>query len=248
MEIKNKKFKYQDMTGQIFYTESDQELPVVFFYHGWSQSSNSKRIVLLAEKLAENDFIVVLPDALMHGGRDEGKKRKGIHLWPIITKSNDEFNDLCKYISSEFKVNKQKINIAGFSMGAITSLAIFKNYDFINSCIPIAATASPIGYSTYLIKNDLLTYKQKKTYDNQCHHLPNIDITYDLEVINKRHLHFIHGKDDGMVNYHEDYDYYLKMKDEDYASKTTYDLLENTKHELNDQVLELVISYLKKDN
>lgn len=241
-------FKFSDsLVGTIVYNDVSKTHSALILYHGWSQDSKSQGLIEIAKRLAKANILVILPDADMHGQRQGNKKRKGIHLWPVVLASIDEFKKYKSELEQRYQISANKIAVGGFSMGAITSLAIFKTDESINSCLSIAGTPNPIGYSSYLIKNDLLTHKQKVTFDNQCHHLPPISLVEQPSAINKRPLHFIAGELDENIPYQESYDFYHQVKDQDYGLKTTYDLMKNTAHEINEEIIQLSVNYILND-
>lgn len=131
--------------------------PLILLQHGWT--SRKEDMLPSARVLAEKGFFVVLPDALGHGERKSGDYAAGggavdglsetiRGLLQICRETAAEFNLLIDYYSENPLVDKDRIGVAGASMGGLIVFEfLFKHGSGLGSrlkaAVPLISTPCP---------------------------------------------------------------------------------------------------------
>ena len=113
--------------------DMNEETPVVIFLHGFMSAKEHN--LHYAYQLVNQGVRVLLPDAKLHGDRNEGltEMQMNLRFWEIILNSIHEVEQLFNYLKSNHLVESNKIGIAGSSMGAITTAGCLKRYEWITT-------------------------------------------------------------------------------------------------------------------
>ncbi|MCP0887719.1 alpha/beta fold hydrolase [Ligilactobacillus sp. WILCCON 0076] len=208
-----------------------QKLPLVVFYHGWTGCK--EKVLTQGYELAKKGFRVVLPDALYHGKRQEGKTEEHqAEFWKIVVQSVKEFPDLIK--AYERTIGYTKLGVSGLSMGGITTCALIASYDWIDAGVCLEGSPHPVKFANALLKvipkaNEL----PKEFVKEQLSSLDKYDLALQSEKINKRPLHFWHGTADEMVPYKLTKEFYDEIKDKPYAANVTFTTTQGAHHKVS---------------
>ena len=199
----------------VYDNSMDEQTPVVIFLHGFQSAKEHN--LHYAYQLVQNGVRVIMPDAYLHGVRDENvsELKMNMHFWEIVLKSIHEVNTLYE----ELKVRgygNSKIGIAGSSMGGIITAGCLNSYDW------ISAAAICMGAPGYIeLANHQLDQfeklgvklpfdeKQKEAILNQ---LLEYDITKSPNRFNQRPVIFWHGHKDLTVPFKNTYDFYTQLR------------------------------------
>ena len=127
--------------------KSEQPLPVVVFYHGFTSSKLVYSYFAVA--LAQAGFRVVMPDAPDHGARFSGNEQARLgQFWQILHGSLTEFAGLRDALFEAGLVENDRLAVAGASMGGMTALGIMTHHPEVKSVACLMGS----GYFTSLSK------------------------------------------------------------------------------------------------
>lgn len=169
-------------------------LPTVIYYHGFNGEKESS--LTIAYKMAEKGIRVILPDAPLHGERNNYADEPidhGATFWEIVLQTINELDNLKQFLYEKNFVLDNKIGLGGTSMGGMITYAALSKYDW------VTAAAVLMG-SPYLTKRAHNTL----THDNEreakiLKELRPLDITENLDSLKERPLFIWHGEKDAIV-------------------------------------------------
>ncbi|WP_033540922.1 prolyl oligopeptidase family serine peptidase [Planococcus sp. CAU13] len=192
-----------------------KKLPTVIFLHG--HMSAKEHNLHYAFQLADKGIRVLLPDAHLHGEREEGQDaiQLSLRFWEIVLTSIEEIGHIHK-IAQEKQLVKGEPAVAGTSMGGITTLGALTVYPWISTA------AIMMGAPNYVE----LANAQMAQFESRGFTLPiteeerakmlatlaQFDGTKKMETFNNRPLYFWHGEQDIIVPFGPTYDFYKKLK------------------------------------
>lgn len=129
---------------------TSEKLPLIVFYHGWT---NCKEVVLTqGYELAKRGFRVILPEALYHGVRAEGKVTDHfLSFWEVPLKSVQEFTQLINYYREHDLILNDQIGVGGFSMGGITTCMLMAANDEIKAGVVLSGTPHPVEFCQQIL-------------------------------------------------------------------------------------------------
>ena len=80
--------------------------------------------------LAEKGFRVVLPDAILHGERTDGRKNEALiyQFWKIVLQTIVELEEVKNDFVSKGLADPGRIGLVGTSMGGIITLGALTQY------------------------------------------------------------------------------------------------------------------------
>lgn len=195
---------------------ADKNLPTVIFLHG--HMSAKEHNLHYAYQLADKGIRVLLPDAHLHGEREEGQDaiQLSLRFWEIVLTSIEEIGLIHKIAKEKLLVEGEPA-IAGTSMGGITTLGALTVYPWIR------AAAIMMGAANYVeLANAQMSQFESRGFTlpitdleraNMLTTLGQFDGTKKMESFNKRPLFFWHGEQDVIVPFGPTYDFYKKLKD-----------------------------------
>ncbi|MFD1929156.1 prolyl oligopeptidase family serine peptidase [Sporosarcina siberiensis] len=197
-----------------------QEVPVMIFLHGFSSAKEHN--LHYAYNLARQGIRVILPDAHLHGVRDENldEVQLGLRFWEVILTSIEEVGILKKELLKRKLIVSKKIAVGGTSMGGITTLGCLTTYEWISSALVMMGTPgyeklarAQIGhFERGGFELPISADERKKLFAN----LAYFDLTKQPKKLNQRPLYFWHGKNDTVVPFEPTYHFYKAMKKEYY--------------------------------
>lgn len=212
----------------------DESLPLVFFYHGWEGCK--EKVLTQGYEIAKRGFRVVIPDAQNHGERMVGGPAKThfLEFWQIIADSVAEFPKIVDYYEKTTGIKDDFVGVSGLSMGGITTCALMASYDWISSAVCLMGSPCPVEFAKKLIASMPEVKNVPQQYvDSQLQALRAIDLSLAPEKIAARPFHFWHGTADQIVPYKPTKAFYDRIKDEDYAQKTTFTTTEKAVHKVS---------------
>lgn len=198
----------------------DNDVPVVIFHHGFTSAKEHN--LHYAYNLAKQGIRVLLPDAYLHGVRDENldEVQMALSFWEIVMTSIEELPLLKQELSSRGLVKNAKIGIGGTSMGGIVSLGSLTIYDWIDSTIVMMGAPGFVELATAQMKEFEQAGYQLEVTETEKEQLlaglATLDLTKKSESLNKRPIYFWHGKNDPTVPYKPTHHFYESLKN-DYA-------------------------------
>ena len=220
-----------------------ETLPTVFFYHGWE--SRKERVLEYGYVLAQKGFRAVLPEALDHGERRAEKVTENdpMNFWNIVIQSVQEFSLLVDNYCKNKKTIKDKIGVAGLSMGGIITSAMLTQYEWINAAAVLMGSPNPIEFSEWLLKNykidgtalyDLLDQEMIKT---RLKELNSISLNKQPEKIAERPVYFWHGTKDPIVPMHITQKFIAEIENETYSSNLEFETTPGIKHKVPQEII-----------
>ena len=187
----------------IFNEETHYSSPVVIFLHGFESAKEHN--LHYAHQLVQQGCRVILPDAHLHGERDEKLDEVEISLrfWEIVLTSIEEVGKLKNELVERGYVTTQKIGLAGTSMGGITTLGCLTKYPWIDAAAILMGTPGYVQLAKAQIAlveqkgfNIPLNEEEKKDMMNT---LASFDATQHMDKLANTPLFFWHGKKDSVV-------------------------------------------------
>ncbi|MGX7108368.1 alpha/beta fold hydrolase [Facklamia miroungae] len=195
---------YGSISGKVLSQRQhkDQTLPLVIFYHGWTNSSSEQ--VYFAMEIARQGFRVVIPDAYLHGERSPKRERQEEDFLKTLKANIEEFPILLSYFKPTLK--DDFLGVAGMSMGAMTSLLLLSKEAQITAAVALMGTAHISDFIEekviHVINNSddptermELLEQIKKDYTI----LFDLDLSRQPQKIANRPVFIWHGEDDPVV-------------------------------------------------
>ncbi|WP_397537281.1 prolyl oligopeptidase family serine peptidase [Rummeliibacillus pycnus] len=196
------------------------ESPVVIFLHGFQSAKEHN--LHYAYQLVNKGVRVLMPDALLHGDREESLDsiQLSLRFWEVVLTSIEEVNFLYEKLKEKGLLATDRIGVSGTSMGAITTMGCLKVYPWIKT------SAVMMGAPAYveLAKGQLAEIQEKGfkipltdvELDKMLTTLSYFDMSKHPETMAGRPVLFWHGKKDHMVPFAPTYAFYESIQ-QDYA-------------------------------
>lgn len=194
---------------------ADKKLPTVIFLHG--HMSAKEHNLHYAYQLADKGLRVLLPDAHLHGEREEGQDaiQLSLRFWEIVLTSIEEIGIIHKIAQDKQLVDGEPA-VAGTSMGGITTLGALTIYPWIPSAAVMMGAANYVELATaqmtqFESRGFTLPITDKERA-NMLGTLAQFDGTKKMELFNKRPILFWHGEQDIIVPFGPTYNFYKQLK------------------------------------
>lgn len=203
-----------------------EKLPTIVFFHG--HLSAKEHNLHYAYQLAQKGFRILLPDAHLHGEREEGQDavQLSLRFWEIVLTSIEELDFIHK-TAKEKELVAGDIGVGGTSMGGITTFGALTVYPWIK------AAAVMMGAPNYvrLAKAQMAQFESKgfklpltdEERKQMLSSLAQFDSTKNRQALAKRPLFIWHGEQDTIVPFEPTFKFFKELK-EDYE-----DIPENLK-------------------
>ncbi|SDH75690.1 hypothetical protein SAMN04487975_107178 [Planococcus glaciei] len=197
--------------------KKNESLPTAVFFHG--HMSAKEHNLHYAYQMAEKGMRVLLPDAHLHGEREEGldEVQMSLRFWEVVLTSIEELAYIHKTIH-EKQWAKGELGIGGTSMGGITTLGALTVYPWIK------AAAVMMGAPNYvqLAKAQMAQFESKgfklpitaEERKQMLATLARFDATKNKGIFNKRPVFFWHGEQDTTVPYSPTFSFFKALKEE----------------------------------
>lgn len=215
IEIHNESIKDIPVLHVIKEGTKAEKLPLVFFLHGFTSAKEHNLHV--GYLLAEKGFRVILPEAKLHGARNDGRHSEELiyEFWEIVLQSIREL-DIIKEELSRRKLITSQIGVVGTSMGGITTFGALTQYDWIKAAVSLMGSPSYEQLAREQIvsleKAEMTIPFSKEELENMYATLRTYDISIQPDLLGKRPLLIWHGKQDKVVPFQPTYDFYQKIK------------------------------------
>lgn len=192
-----------------------QKLPTVIFLHG--HMSAKEHNLHYAYQLADKGIRVLLPDAHLHGEREEGQDaiQMSLRFWEIVLTSIEEIGHIHKTAQDKQLVEGEPA-VAGTSMGGITTLGALTVYPWISSAAIMMGAANYVELaSAQMAQFESRGFTLPITDEERASMLATLaqfDGTKKIEAFNNRPLYFWHGEQDVIVPFGPTYAFYKELK------------------------------------
>lgn len=199
------------------YDESfNAHTPVVIFLHGFTSAKEHN--LHYAYQLVKKGIRVILPDAYLHGVRDENlsEHKLSLRFWEIVIQTIKEVQTIYNELKERKLIIHKNIALTGTSMGGIATCGCLKKYDWINGA---AVLMGAPAYNDYA--NAQLTHFEKAGAklpftDEEKEQLHKMLSQYDLSEspkrLKNRPVLFWHGEKDSIVPFENSFNFYSKIR------------------------------------
>lgn len=197
-------------------TEISAKLPLIIFLHGFT--STKEKNLHYAYLFAEKGFRVLMPDAKYHGERGEGlsEKELSFRFWEIVISSIDELEMIRDEFEADGLIERNRIGVAGTSMGGITMLGSLAKYEWIKAGVSLMGNPSFEQFAKWqlsqLENRSLKPILPEEEIEILLEKLRAYDLSLQPEKLNQRPLLFWHGKMDPVVPYQSAYHFYQQIR------------------------------------
>lgn len=189
----------------IYKEKTKIDAPIVIFLHGFESAKEHN--LHYAYQLAQQGCRVILPDAHLHGERDEKLDEVEISLrfWETVLTSIEETGQIKQELEERGYLVDQKIGVAGTSMGGITTLGCLTAYPWIDAAVILMGTPGYVELAKAQIasveqkgfKVPLNAAERKNMFDT----LSAFDASSHPQNLIDTPLFFWHGEKDPVVPY-----------------------------------------------
>lgn len=227
--------------------DESEKYPTIIWYHGWESDKDSQ--VFRANILASYGYQVILPDGKHHGERgvldyeDDHILRK--YLLETVLESIDEFSCLYNYIIKNNEVDKDRIALAGHSMGAITAGGIFAHYDEIKTAALFNGTLN----WQWLVDN-ITDYDEQKYEENKKIYKMILELSPmgHIERVANRPLIMLNGEGDTNISpVSQKIFYNFACEKYDDKELIVYNEYPDTNHVITTNMMEDAIKFIKNN-
>ena len=150
-----------------------------------------------------------------------------LRFWEIVLTSIEELGILKEELVKRQLLTNKKIGVSGTSMGGITTLGGLTTYRWIDAAAIMMGAPGFVELAKAQIENfESQGFELPQTAEEKSslfENLAMLDITKNPAALNKRPIHFWHGKKDIVVPYEPTWNFYQSIK-EDYkdSPRTTF--------------------------
>ncbi|WP_035512603.1 esterase [Halalkalibacillus halophilus] len=219
-------------------------LPVVIYFHGFTSAKEQN--LSIAYLLAEQGYRVVLPDSLHHGERrgDVSDNQVQFDFWKIVNQNLQDLPKLYEWLNEAALLEKNRLAVAGTSMGGITTAAALTQYDWINASAIMMGSAKLEDMAKNLLKGmeeqGIEIPLSQQDIDAQLAGLKMIDFSNQLEKLADRPLFIWHGDRDPVVPYAHAEELYQSLSETGAKEQVTFVREANRDHKVSrDAMLQL---------
>ncbi len=230
----------------------NEAVPTVFFFHGFTSAKEHN--LHYAYLMAEKNLRVVLPDADFHGDRSKSVSGEELafHFWEIILQNISELEQLKDEFVRSGRTLKEKIGVAGTSMGGITTFGALAKYDWITAGVSLMGNPAYEHFARHLVEGlreqgYQLPYTEDEL-EEEYKKLQPFDLSMQPEKLNRRPLMIWHGKKDTVVPYIDAYKFYERVKKNyhDIPDKIAFILDEKAGHKVSREGLLKTVGWFDK--
>ncbi|KAA0966741.1 prolyl oligopeptidase family serine peptidase [Sporosarcina sp. ANT_H38] len=199
----------------------DKQVPVVIFIHGFMSAKEHN--LHYAYNMAKKGIRVLLPDAHLHGARDENldEVQMSLRFWEVVLTSIEEVGFIRQELMQRGLHSTGEIGLGGTSMGGITTLGCLTVYEWIDAASVMMGAPGFVQLAKAQMsefeRNGFtlpVTEEEKKTLFAT---LSTFDLTKHPAALNNRPVYFWHGKKDSVVPYEPTRNFIEAVK-KDYAA------------------------------
>lgn len=231
-----------------FDEKMNEHSPVLIFLHGFESAKEHN--LHYAYQLVKKGIRVILPDAYLHGAREEklNKLQMNMKFWEIVIQSIHEVECIYEELLERFV--PKKIGIAGTSMGAITTFGCLKRYAWIDAAAICMGAPGYNDFAAYQLEQFEKSGVKLPLTEEQKEQLHNILAEYDItnvpEQLRLRPLIFWHGDQDCVVPFENAYHFYTVIRPyyEQCPERLQFIVAKNQAHKLNREGVLAVTEFL----
>ncbi|RFU68050.1 esterase [Peribacillus saganii] len=181
----------------------NQKLPLIMFIHGFTSAKEHN--LHYAYLMAEKGFRVVLPDAFLHGEREQAMKESKLAMsfWEIVIRTIQELERIKQEFDDRGLIENGKIGVAGTSLGGIITLGSLAVYDWITAAVSLMGNPAYVKLAKLQIDEIAkmrygLTLTEEEI-QRQLNQLGKFDLSLQPEKIAGRPIMFWHAENDNVV-------------------------------------------------
>ncbi|WP_373471151.1 alpha/beta fold hydrolase [Carnobacterium alterfunditum] len=212
----------------------NEVLPTVVFYHGWTNLKESS--LVHGYEIAKKGFRALIPEAYLHGERSKGipVEERSLEFWDVVQHNIIEFPSIIDHYVKAGLTDQSRVGVSGFSMGGMTASAILTQYPWLKTAVVLMGSPSPISFSKWLLTSKWQTGAEidfeSKQFAPAIESLKIISLDLQPEKIAGKFIHFWHDEDDDLVPYQPTFDFYKKIKNQDYGKHVSFTTTESYGH------------------
>jgi uncharacterized protein len=199
-----------------------EKVPLVLFIHGFESAKEHN--LHYAYLLAEKGFRVVLPEIMYHGERevDIPKIEVMYKFWDIILHTIHEIEVIKDHYVLNGLCDQERIGLVGTSMGGIITCGALTQYEWIKTAIILMGSPNYEEFAKEQIhqlrKNGVNIPLTNNQLEDQFLKLREYDLSKKPNMLKQRPIFLWHGVKDNMVPYQPTYDFYKKIKSNQYQN------------------------------
>jgi fermentation-respiration switch protein FrsA (DUF1100 family) len=195
----------------------NEQTPVVLFLHGFTSAKEHN--LHYAYQLAEKGLRVLLPDAHLHGERQEylNEMQLSLRFWEVVLTSIEDVKTIREQLMElDLVTDQTKIALAGTSMGGIETFGCLKVYPWIDVAAVLMGSPSYVKLAkAHMAQSEARGFKLPVTEQERIQMLEGLvkfDLTKDPDALNDRPVFFWHGEQDNVVPYEPTFSFYNSIK------------------------------------
>lgn len=191
---------------------TNQALPVVIYFHGFTSAKEHN--LPFAYLMAEKGYRVILPDAILHGEREEDLTviQRQLRFFEIVLQNLEDLQDIKLELEKQNLLLNNRIGVAGTSMGGITTAAALVKYPWIHAAAVLMGSPRLADYAEVLIaevkRTEHSLLLSEKEVNELMTTLSDVDLSRNMDKLFERPLFFWHGEKDPVVPFSHSYDFY----------------------------------------
>ncbi|MEZ3501681.1 esterase [Pantoea sp. KPR_PJ] len=221
-------------------------LPTVLLYHGFT--SSKEVYAYLAVALAQAGFRAIMPDADLHGARDNGDGALRLtRFWQILQRNIDELPQLEAALRAANLIDNERFAVAGASLGGMTALGAMVRYPHIGSVACLMGSGYFMQLSQSLFPPLLVHSPAEQA---QCDRLLAPLAAYDpsqrLALLANRPLLLWHGEADEVVPFSETARLVAALQAGDRAQQMTFYAEAGTGHKITPFALRALVDFFRQ--
>ncbi|UOQ86531.1 alpha/beta fold hydrolase [Gracilibacillus salinarum] len=197
--------------------KKDKPLPTLTYIHGYTSAKEHN--LPLAFLMAEKGYRVLLPDAMLHGEREEdiSSSEREMRFFDIVKQNLDDIEAIYEELVARQLLDGNRFGLAGTSMGGITTAAALTQFSWIKSAGILMGSPKISAFAERLIGAMKAEHKELPIPDEQLHQLmqelAEMDLSMQVEKLFGRALFFWHGEADQVVPFDHAYSFYEEAID-----------------------------------
>lgn len=218
MEIKKEQWGNIPLL-HIYDETMDASTPTILFLHGFESAKEHN--LHYAYNYVNKGMRVIMPDAILHGDRDEhlDPVQLSLRFWEIVLTNIEEVETIYHALQEKGIIQEgTKIGLSGTSMGAITTLGCLTVYPWIDVAAVMMGTPNYVDLAKVQIEQVEAMGLPLPLSEEELAHLYRtlayFEISSHPEKLAGRPVFFWHGKKDQMVPYAPAHAFYEAMKEQ----------------------------------
>jgi len=220
-------------------------LPTVLIYHGFTSSKEVYAYLVVA--LAQAGFRAVMPDADLHGARDNGDGALRLtRFWQILQRNIDELPQLENALRASNLIDGERLAVAGASLGGMTALGAMARYPHLHSVACLMGSGYFMQLSQSLFPPLVVhTPEEKAQFDRLMAPLAAYDPSAKLPQLASRPLLLWHGEADEVVPFEETARLVDALQASEQASNLTFYSEPGINHKITPFALRALVDFFK---